>query len=133
MKNRWKALLGAAVLAAASLMPTTQTANAAHYDAVCNHGEACFYYNSKAHGLGSMADFYVPIPSFRTMDYRFVTEGNGRGYKVWNNAAHVENRWKRDGRVYENSYYQGGFDTVGKYSSRDLFLTKNDNASWKWV
>lgn len=133
MKNRWKRLLGAVVLAAASLLPTTQTANAAHYDAVCDYAEACFYYNSKAHGLGSMADFYTQVYSFRTTDYRFVTEGKGKGVKVWNNAAHVQNRWKADGRVYENSGFQGKYDTVGKFSARDLFQTKNDNASWKWV
>lgn len=133
MKNRWNGRHGGVVLAAASLMPTTQTANAAPSDAVCNRGEVCFYYNSKAHGYGSMADFAWDIPSFRTVDYRFISGGKGQGVRVWNNAAHVQNFHSRDGRVYENSNYGGAYDLVGKNSRRDLYATKNDNASWKWV
>lgn len=133
MKNRWKGLLGAAVLAAASLMPTTQAAHAAPSDAVCNLREVCFYYNSKAFGYGSLADFTWNIPSFRTAGYRFIGGGTGQGLPVWNNAAHVQNLHNRDGRVYENSNYGGSYDLVGKYSRRDLYATKNDNASWKWI
>lgn len=109
-------------------------ASAAPSDAVCNTGEVCFYYNSAAHGYGSLADFAWNIPTFNGTGYKFISGGAGQGLLVWNNAAHVWNRHvTRDGRVYVNSNYAGSYDVVGKSSRRDLFATKNDNASFKWL
>lgn len=133
-KTRALGLAAAALMAVGSASLTANPAHAAHSDAVCNVGEFCFYYNSAAYGYGSLADFGWNIPTFNGTGYRFISGGKGQGVLVWNNAAHVWNRHSsRDARVYENSYYKGKYDVVGKSSRRDLYATKNDNASFRWL
>lgn len=119
-------------LALVSVLGGAQTAQAGVGDGYCNKDtEFCFYYNSKRYGWGSGIDFNANVKNLS--GYTFKSPGNGRGVAVKNNAGAVWNKRGSAARVYYNSGWGGVSDYVGPRTVRDLDVTKNDNASFKWI
>ena len=83
------------------------------------------------HGVGSERDFYSNIQNLA--GYTFVEYGNGQSQTIKNNAGSVYNITGRVVDVFYNSYgvmgcWCGTHESVG-WGTRDLTVTKNDNAS----
>jgi len=136
-----------ALLTGALLASAVPAANATGQDGVADWNEMVFAYNSDVYeldngptgpnGNGSESDFAANKKDLA--GHTFLTLGAGRGQPVKNNSAHVSNdNRQQDGRVYFNSYavmgcWCGSNDFVGAYTSRDLSVTYNDNASFRWL
>jgi hypothetical protein len=124
-------LAAVAALVVLSLGTFLQPAQAAPQDGRSDNLEFLFSYNSKAYGYGSFSDFYSSQPNL--VGYVFLSYGAGRGQFVKNNAGAATNRDITFAYVYYNSYYGGRVDKVLGNTTRDLFFTKNDNASFRWL
>lgn len=129
-----KSAILTAICGAALLVPITGTgtASAAVGNGYCDRDvELCFYYNSERYGWGSGIDFDASVRDLA--GYRFKSPGNGRGQLVKNNAAAVWNKRGQAARVYYNSGYGGVSDYVAPRTVRDLDVTANENASFRWI
>ncbi len=124
------AVVGASVMAWTA---SAGSASAAVGDGYCNNSnEFCFYYNSERYGWGSGIDFNANVADLA--GYKFKSPGNGRGEPVKNGAAAVWNkRPSTAARVYFNSNWGGVSDYVAPNTVRDLDVTKNENASFRWI
>lgn len=117
------------IAATAALLGVASPALATERNGSCERGELCLHYNSNL--AGSFTDFYYKVPNFGT--YKFLTPGSGQGQYVKNNAASARNKaWWCTARIYYNSSYVGIYDDVAAGQSRNLFNTKNENASFSW-
>jgi len=136
-------LTGAAALVA---LAPAGPAMATGQNGVGEWGEIVFAYNSEVYelnngptgpnGNGSSSDFAATKKDLA--GYEFLSLGAGRGQPVKNNSAHVFNYDNQDARVYFNSYavmgcWCGSNDFVGAYYERDLSVTYNDNASFRFL
>ncbi|GAB3503587.1 peptidase inhibitor family I36 protein [Amycolatopsis cihanbeyliensis] len=120
------AALAATAFTGVAAADTTSTAR----NGKCENLEFCLYYNSTLGG--SVSDFDRKVSNFAP--YVFKGPGAGRGQSVKNNAASACNRMGRyTARIYYNSGYKGPHDDIPPKACRNLSVTYNDNASWKWV
>jgi hypothetical protein len=101
---------------------------------------ATLWFNSKSLGLGSGTMFrtvtavgrqVTPLAYSNLAGYRFLGNGAGKGQGVKNNAAAGTNN---NGRVVVvNVWYEFGFsgpvDTINPAITKNLTVTKNENAS----
>ena len=119
-------------IAIATVGITAPSASAAVGNGYCDKSnEFCFYYNSARYGWGSGIDFNANVSNLA--GYKFKSPGNGRGRYVKNDAGAVWNKRSQAARVYFNSGYGGVSDYVAPRTVRDLDVTKNENASFKWI
>jgi hypothetical protein len=127
-------LLATLLLAAATLLGTTSTAQAAGRDGVCNTGEFCYYFNSD--NAGSVSDFTGSVDDYGAGQpgcYEFRGPGTGKGRCVKNNAASVWNRSSQPVTVFFNSGYRGTSQTIAAGDKANLNTTlKNNNASHRF-
>ena len=123
--------VAAAIASIAALGTVTAPgASAAGQDGVAESEEFIFFYNSN-YG-GSYSDFASNKPDLA--GYTFLRQGlNGYGQAVKNNSASVYNNRTQAARVYFNSGYAGAVDQVPGMSGRNLTLTYNENASFRWI
>ncbi len=97
-----------------------------------DYGDFLFYYNSSTYGYGSFSDFAADKPNLA--GYHFLSTGKGKGQYVKNNAAAVRNtEYNYFAYVYFNSNYVGVTDRVEKHQTRNLYNTKNENASFRYA
>ncbi|MEO3928822.1 peptidase inhibitor family I36 protein [Micromonosporaceae bacterium B7E4] len=124
------AVAGAAVLV--GITPTM--ASAATRNGVCEGGEICFYWG---YGVeGSISDFTTSIANYGSTQpgcYEFKTEDDGQYECMKNNAASALNLSSRTVRVYVNSYFGGSYEDIRPYTSANLTVTANNNASHKFL
>ncbi|MFE6775475.1 peptidase inhibitor family I36 protein [Streptomyces sp. NPDC057702] len=121
------AAVGSALAAApASAAPQPITSGS------CEDKYVCLYYNSDL--KGAMFKHRYNIPNYAGYVFTASDAGSaGAGQPVKNNAASVTN-WDRGNgiRIYVNSNYDGKWDGVPAWTSRNLDVTKNNNASGRW-
>lgn len=100
----------------------------------------CIHYNSVGNGMNAEfgSDYNVPSfnPSVTGNDIYFkagVKGSAGAGQWVWNNAASLRNLhpFVRVG-VFVDSSYGGAVDIADPGETRNLGVTKNNNASMGW-
>ncbi|WP_164545230.1 peptidase inhibitor family I36 protein [Antribacter gilvus] len=123
-----KRLVAVAAVAAGLGIGAAVPAQAVELNGVCEHREACFYWDSNFGG--AKIDLYSPRVDFSTL--RFLSPGAGAGQYVKNNSASVRNHDYGTLRVYYNENYTGVYDEFPPYGSGNLVRTWNDNASFKW-
>ncbi|MDQ4032018.1 MAG: peptidase inhibitor family I36 protein [Actinomycetota bacterium] len=113
----------------------SETASAATpRNGVCEAGEVCFYYLDNR--VGSLSDFTTSVANYGTTQptcYEFKSAGAGQGLCIKNNARSAWNRSSSIVRVYFNSYYGGSSDPVAPHSARNLSVTRDDNASHRFL
>ncbi|HEY9408847.1 MAG TPA: peptidase inhibitor family I36 protein [Jiangellaceae bacterium] len=128
MKTTLKRLgltVAAVVSGIAATVAVAPAAQAWEGDGRCESGEVCLHWGSNFTGsyrdyLGSEWDFAGD---------RFLSAGSGRGSAVKNNSASATNRSGQGATIYYNEGYTGPRDYVAPYSRRNLYNTRNDNAS----
>lgn len=124
---RFASVLGAATLAACAMF-VPAAAHASDQDAQVDGNEMIFFFNSN-YG-GSWSDFLSQRTNLA--GYKFLTNGNGKGQYVKNNAASVSSWRNAAARVHFNSGFTGAYDYVQPYEDRNLTNTYNENASFDW-
>ncbi|MFF5715837.1 peptidase inhibitor family I36 protein [Streptomyces buecherae] len=133
--NRRLLAFGVVGVAAVGTAFATVPASAAPASATvlsCEDKYACLYYNSDH--KGAMFKHRYDISNYAGYVFAASDAGSaGAGLPVKNKAASVAN-WDRGNgiRIYELSGYGGDWDGVPPWTSVNLTLTKNNNASGKW-
>jgi hypothetical protein len=100
--------------------PPTTTApvpQATPGNGVCEVGEFCVYYNSKAYASqGTFYDFAGTASIASHFDYKYVAAGSGKGSTVGDNAWSAWNRTSRTIRLYWGRNY----NSAGNYPYQDI-------------
>jgi hypothetical protein len=121
-----------ATILGVTLSPAAPASAGTHQNGVADYCDFLLYYNSSAYGYGSFSDFSGDSPNLA--GYRFLTKASGQGQYVKNNAAAARNmEYGYFVRVYFNSNYSGGTDRVEARQTRNLYYTKNENASFMFA
>ncbi len=121
------ALGGALLSATVVLAPSAQAAEAQNGD--CESGEFCLYYNSDQQGsMVDMAGGHKNYGSDTSTCVKFITDGNGKGRCVKNNAASAWNREDNAVTVFYKNEWAGAIDSILSGNKANLSATKNENA-----
>lgn len=121
----------AAATAMAASLAVASPASAADQNNRCEARELCLYWGSNY--SGQYKDFYFSIRDFGNIRYpNYGVPGYGSGERVKNNAASAINFDYVPARVYYNENWTGPYDVVPARGRRNLNLTRNDNASFRF-